>query len=105
MSTQPTFAQVTLAFDNRQALPSDISEQITLGLQDGIIDPLAVTITTLVQANMGAPDAGLNLVSLALSIPDGTDTEEIEALLTEVCEGLDIPTSGYLSVASVTVLE
>lgn len=98
------FIQAVASWDNREALPADLSTQITLALQDGFLNPLAVQVTTLVQATMYAPEAGSNLVSLAVTVPDGTDTEDIQDAVEAAILGLDLPTAPSIAVQSVMVL-
>jgi hypothetical protein len=95
------FIQALVSYDNRCPLPAD---QITLALEDGFLNPLACQVTTLVQATMSAPEAGSNLVSLAVTVPDGTEDRDIQEAVETAILALDLPTCPTISVSSVMVL-
>jgi hypothetical protein len=98
-----TFIQAIVSYDNRCPLPADVASQITLALEDGFLNPLAVQVTTLVRATMSQPDAGSNLVSLAVTAPDGTDDFDIQQAVENAILDLDLPTAPSITVQSVTV--
>ena len=53
---------------------------------------------------MSAPEAGSNLVSLAVTVPDGTEDRDIQEAVETAILALDLPTCPTISVSSVMVL-
>lgn len=100
---QTNFITCVAAWDNRQPLPDDISNQLILALNhDGFVG-VAVTVANLVTATMMVPLGGTNTISIQLESPDGTTTDEIVAWVTAAILSLNLWSSPYLSVISVEV--
>jgi hypothetical protein len=96
------FVFMLVSYDNRQALPTDVSSQmLELLSRDGFLAQ-AVSTDTLCQATMTNPDSGKNQIQAQLE----TECDDLNYIQTHVMQALDglfIATSGYFAVDAVFV--
>lgn len=94
---------VVLAFDNRQTVPADISNQMMLAVQDLGWGSAGATTTTLVQATWQFPLIGSTQIIVDLQVPTGTLDSLIANKVGFAAATLDLPTALTIALTSVTV--